>query len=143
MCKAIVSTTETRPEVQTGASPFLALVIQAIVLPLSFMSSPCCCVFDTNRHVAKSPGHLSALYCPNHSTAALTALVGRDLFVASLSVKQVSHSKKPEPASPQYFVSVKCCLMCSFRRAEMAAKEDANNHLKNKNIPLQLVKDKL
>lgn len=33
--------------------------------------------------------------------------------------------------------------MCSFHQPETAAEEDANNHLKNKYIPLRLVKDKL
>lgn len=33
--------------------------------------------------------------------------------------------------------------MCSFHQMQTVAEEDANNHLKNKNIPLELVKDKL
>lgn len=104
------------------------------------------CVADTSWHVAKSPGHLSALLSCPLSTTALTTLLCRVALCCQPVTSAGALQQKAgasQPASSHCFVSAAHPLMCSFHQMETAAKEDAKNHLKNKNIPLKLVKDKL
>lgn len=126
-----------------------------LLFPTLLSSSPLCasllswsCVLWTQVGTWLKARATSLLYCPAHSLQQHWRLSCAEWpFVASPSLQQVPYSKRQEPASQpassHCFVSAAHPLMCSFHQMETAAKEDAKNHLKNKNIPLRLVKDKL
>lgn len=108
----------------------------------------CSCVLSTRAGTWLKAQATSPLYCPARSAAALTTLLwqGTLLLPACHFSRCLTAKGRSQPASqpaPRRFVSAQRRLMCSFHQPETAAKEDANNHLKNKNIPLKLVKDKL
>lgn len=115
--------------------------------PLSCSSVLCCsCVLSTRVGTWLKAQATSLFYCPAHSTAALTTLSWREALCCQPVTSAGALQQKAgasQPASPHCFVSAEHRLMCSFHEPETAAKEDTNNHLKNKNIPLKLVKDKL
>lgn len=94
----------------------------------------------------------SPLYCPAHSSRQRWRLscVEKGEGGGGLCCQPVTSAGAlqwkagaSQPAGSRRFVSAVHPLMCSFHQMETAAKENAENHLKNKNIPLQLVKDKL
>ncbi|KAG8003149.1 hypothetical protein GBF38_007523 [Nibea albiflora] len=85
--------------------PFRSRPPHRLPFPCSSAALLLLCVVDTSWHVAKSPGHLTALLsCPLHSGTD-DSLVARGPFVASLSLQQVPYSERQEPASPRRFVS--------------------------------------
>lgn len=104
------------------------------------------CVVDTSWHVAKSPGHLSVLLSCPLSTTALTALLCRGALcwqpVTSAGALQ-QKAGSSQPANSHRFVSAAQPFDVLISSDGDGRQEDANNHLKNKNIPLKLVKDKL
>lgn len=106
----------------------------------------CSCVLSTRAGTWLKAQATSLLYCPAHSTAALTTLLWRGAFCCQPVTSAGALLQKAgtsQPASPHRFISAEHHLMCSFHQPETAAKEDGNNHLRNKNILLKLVKYKL
>lgn len=136
-------------QVSAALLPFLCF--PSDVAPIVLSRAPrLLCVLDRSWHVTNGPGHLSApLSCPLFPTALTTllcrgALCGDPVTSAgALQQKVGGREGGSQAASAHRFVSATHTLMCSFHQMQTAAEEDANNHLKNKNIPLELVKDKL
>lgn len=114
-------------------------------LPFVLLRAPLrLCVVDTSWHVVKSPGHLSALLSCTLYSRTDNSLVVRGLLLPACHFSRCLTAKgRNQPGSPHRLVSAEHHLMCSFHQPETAAKEDANNHLRNKNILLMLVKYKL
>lgn len=136
-------------QVSAALLPFL--LFPSYVSPIVLLRAlQLLCVLDTSWHVTNGPGHLFApLSFPLSITAMTTLLCWGALCcepvtsAGALQQKVGASQPTSQPASSCCFVSAAHALMCSFHQMQTAAEEDANNHLKNKNIPLELVKDKL